>query len=376
MKKRRYSVKKLWILVAVFVLCACLTACNSSDYKEAEEMYNNGDYAAALELYNALGEYEDSQEKAKSCQYSIANSLFEDAKYEDALDIYKELGKHEDSEEKVKCCLYAMANGYFENTQYGKALALYEELGEYEESAEYTAICNKEIGMTANSDYDFLTDIEASVLGRMAAADGTSYTNLVNTELAYLEKYSEKSFYDDRLQEIASKYIDGLYIQRDALKTEYEYEHQLEWQRGMVLRYEALTYLYDEYDFLADNNSFVATYVMQYEDKKALLEAYEAIEADISAQTHAADFSDKFESSYGGGTISFTLKNNTQYTYSTMFEFSFVSSEGTIFYSNSALIENIKPDQSYVVAVYVDFANCTTNQFHYLWNNYYVDVQY
>ena len=173
MKKNNDYFKRLWMLIATLAFCVCLTACDSSNYKKAERLLNNGDYAAALELYENLGLYEDSQDKAKLCRYSIASSLFDEAQYEDALIIY-------------------------------------EDLGEYQDCAEQVEICKKEIGMTANADYSFLADIELSVLSRMSAADGTDYTDLVHTELAYLSKYENASFYDDRLQEISNQYIKAI----------------------------------------------------------------------------------------------------------------------------------------------------------------------
>ena len=338
MKMRKNLTKNICLLVVLVLLCTCLTACDSSNYSKAEELYNGGAYAAALELYNALGEYEDSTTKAKMCQYAIANE-------------------------------------YFENTQYEDALAIYKELDEYEDSSEKAVFCEREIGMTTNADYDFLAALEKSVSERMAKPDGTDRSILVNTEFAYLSKFANASFYDGRIKELSELYLNGLHEQEAALKTKTQSDYQVQWQQGLVHRYEALKKLHEEYAFMADNMDFVGTYVMQYESQNELLVAYNTLEEDIFSQTSVEDFPVDFDFSYNSGTLSFTVKNNTQYTYSTVYDFSFLTADGTIFYNNSAYIENIKPGNSYVVSVYADFTNCTTNDFSWEWNNYYTDVQ-
>lgn len=338
MKMRKNLTKSICLLVALVLLCTCLTACDSSNYSKAEELYNGGEYAAALELYNALGEYEDSTAKAKMCQYAIANEYFENAQYEDALAIYKELGEYEDSSEKA-------------------------------------AFCEKEIGMTTNADYDFLAALEKSVSERMAKPDDADRSILVNTEFAYLGKFENATFYDDTIKELSALYLKGLHEQEEALKSEIQSDYQVAWQQGIVHRYEALKRLYEEYEFMADNMDFVGTYVMKYDSQKGLLDAYIAIEADISAQTSVEDLPIDFKFSNKQGTMSYTLVNNTAYTFSTVFEYTFLSDDGTIFYNSNAYIENIKPGNSYVVSIYIDGKNCKTNNFNWEWNNYYTDVQ-
>ncbi len=331
---------KKGILLFAIISCVCLTSCSSSNYKQAEELYSNGDYSAALDIYTSLNDYEDSQEKIQSCKYHIANDFFDNAQYDDALPLYKELGEYEDCAQKL-------------------------------------STCEREIGMTDNADYAFLADIEESVKFRMNAATDSSLDTLVNTELVYLDKYEDATFYDSHLQELATQYVEGLHTQQEAVAYNQEGEYQVKWQQGLVLRYEVLTVLYNDYGFMSDSADFIATYVRQYDDAKALLTAYEQIEDDIETQTSASDFDFTVDyAGYDGGYYSFTLKNNTQYTYSTVFKFSFLTPDNTIFYSNDSFIENVQPGNSYIVSVYVDFTNCPDPTFYYTLNNYYTDIQF
>ena len=50
------------LLIAAFMLSAA--GCSMIDYKKAEKLKNDGDYAAAQEMYIALGDYKDSAELA------------------------------------------------------------------------------------------------------------------------------------------------------------------------------------------------------------------------------------------------------------------------------------------------------------------------
>lgn len=277
--------KKSLLLIIAVAMCIVFAACDSSDYKKAEKLFAAGDYAAALEIYTALGEYEDAKEKA--------------------------------------------------------------------------AYCEKEVGMTENADYAFLADIESSVLGRMEAPDGADRKQLVNTELAYLEKYSDETFYDATLKEIADKYIEGLCVQKEALKKDAIWKYQIEWQKGLVLRYEALTDLYKKYDFLSDKPEFVGTYVATLEDQQHLLNGYNAIEADLTEQMNAEGFS--WGLSKGGHNIYCTLKNNTEYTFGLFVNVFFYDVDGVLFETNTGYVEEIKPDETYVVEVYVSDASKIKN---------------
>lgn len=71
--------------------------------------------------------------------------------------------------------------------------------------------------------------------------------------------------------------------------------------------------------------------------------------------------------------ISCTIKNNTEYQYSTTFEMSFIDENGVIFETGSDDIENIFPGNSYEVSIYVSDPD---RIFDAQWSNYYSDVKY
>lgn len=338
MKLGNNIVQKIGILVSLVTICTCLSACDSSDYSQAEELFNSGDYVAALELYNSLEDYEDSQVKSQMCQFAIANSYLEEERYEEALNIYQNLGEYEDSSEKA-------------------------------------TLCEREIGMSTNADYAFLSALEESVLVRMQNSNNPDRAALVTTEFAYLKEFEGKQFYDNSIKELCRLYLKGLYEQDKALDAKFQSDYQVMWQQGIVYRFEALKELHDKYGFMSDNKDFIGTYVMQYDAQKALLDAYLEIEADLAAQFANEDIPVELKISNRRGTIVYTFVNNTKYIYSTVYEFTFLSDDGTIFYNSSTLVENIQPGNSYIVSVYVDGTNCKTQGFRWEWNSYYTEVK-
>ena len=227
----------------------------------------------------------------------------------------------------------------------------------------------REKGMKKKADYDFLSKIETSILERMETTSDGDFdrSTVVNAELFHIESFVNEEFYDSKLKELALKYIEGLNIQKEALNKELEYEYQIDWQKGIVMRYEVLNELYEEYEFLKDNSQFVATYVSGLEEQQNLLEAYEAIEKDLTSQT-----SDDMEWDYDGVNLNHTFKNNTEYGYSTVWDITYYDENDTIVGTESTYIENVKSGNSYVVSFYVPNPEKVD---HYTWSNYYTDVK-
>ena len=116
---------------------------------------------------------------------------------------------------------------------------------------------------------------------------------------------------------------------------------------------------------MEDDKDFIGTYIAQLDEQKALLAAYQAVEADIGKQM------DTIEWTYKNQYLSCTIKNNTKYSYSTTFEFTFYDKNNTIIDNTSVSIEDISPGNSYVVSVYVAYPSKSAS---WRWTNYYDDM--
>lgn len=93
--------KKPFAVLLAFVMVFSLCACDSADYKKADEAMTAGDYAAASEAFKALGDYEDSAEKATECDYRLALDMFESADYTAAIAAFEALDGYADSADYI-----------------------------------------------------------------------------------------------------------------------------------------------------------------------------------------------------------------------------------------------------------------------------------
>lgn len=90
------------LLIAAFMLSA--SGCSLIDYKKAEKLRTDGDYAAAQEMYIALGDYKDSAELADECGYQLAKAAYDSRDYETAAGLFDKLGSYKNSAELKQDC--------------------------------------------------------------------------------------------------------------------------------------------------------------------------------------------------------------------------------------------------------------------------------
>ena len=122
--------KKTLALFLALLMSLNLIGCASSNYKKATELFNNGDYAEAITIYESLGDYKDSSTKIEACEaaieaailaekYTYALSLMDAKKYEEAISAFEEVNGYEDSEELITVCQTAI-----KDIAYNDAVAL------------------------------------------------------------------------------------------------------------------------------------------------------------------------------------------------------------------------------------------------------------
>jgi len=283
---KKHNVKKICALMAALCVCLCLCACDGADYKKAETLSENGDHAAAYEIFSSLGAYKDSRSKAQTSGYLAAEELFEAGSYDEAALIYGSLGDYLDSEDKVRDCVH-------------------------------------QAGMSSKSDRAFLEDIERSVNKRNELVEkGESDSVYVGAELAILEKYENAEFYDPYVKQLALRYIDGLRLQMEALDYEFS-QLQIVWTQGLVDRYSSLCELYENYGIFKDDPEFEAIYVSSLDDEIRNLDALKAIDADLTEQLDGITFG--YKDWY---TMTAPYTNNTEFDFDLAFTFTFYDYNG------------------------------------------------
>lgn len=235
----------------------------------------------------------------------------------------------------------------------------------YKDLEKALAECSK-----LRTDQQFSKDLKKSIRWRQKHKDDTDWATLVDAELAKLEKYRSADFSSETVKNSCTKYLEGLDTQKAALGEAFKSDEQIEWQKGMVLRYEALGELYKETGFLATDDDFVANYIAGLDKEKKLLAALEALEADIDSQTDRI----ANEETWTDHSVSFEVENNTDYQFDTAWECSLKNESGTVTENSTCQIDNVKPHSRYTVTFY--FTNPDSGSGGFDWNNYYTDIVY
>ena len=311
-KKKKSTTKTIVIIVSVIILLGGLltvgyflflspSAKNARAYKAAASAYEAGEYQEALSILSNIDTYEDSETLIIECKYHLGIEAMEAHKW-------------------------AEAESYFSEIDYK----------------------DSKIMLT---DCQFMQDLESSVLRRMEinAKEKSELTTIVNTELAYLEKYENASFYSKRLYSQALRYISGLKMQKTALEQIYQWKYQEYWYTGLLERYSALNVLYEEYDFLADNRDFIGQYINQYDYWKQWVEAFNALNA-MFREAYFKEENHRQDSQY----IYFTFTNTTKYTFTNQMDFWIYDYEGVNLLDTASIVtEDIRPGDTVTVKLYV-----------------------
>ena len=226
------------------------------------------------------------------------------------------------------------------------------------DDAKFCQSCGKQMSISKDISVDdeFLTAIETAVLERM---DNSATTNqarriAIDAELYQITPFANKEFLDAELKKLATQYIEGLELQREASEAEFDYEERITWYEGIVTCYEVLNTLHQNYDFLSDNSKFVANYVLQLSEMQALLTAYTTVNEDLSQQCAGELIND-----FDGTNMSLTFSNNTKYEFSTIWKITYFDKNGDAVGTASTEVENISAGQNYTVYFYVPFPDKT-----------------
>lgn len=131
--------KRFIVLFSAVILCLTLAGCSGSQYKKATELYEQGNYAEAGEIFSKLGNYEDSADKANECKYQEASALLQNSDYDAAKELFSALGDYGDSADKVKFCDYKKAEKLLADDDYDAAKAIFSALGSYENSFHFSS---------------------------------------------------------------------------------------------------------------------------------------------------------------------------------------------------------------------------------------------
>lgn len=82
--------KKLLFSVLLIAFSLTMIGCSATDYKAAQELFEQGQYEDAQVAFEALGNYKDSAAKASNCKVKICEALIDDFIHSSLMDFYVE----------------------------------------------------------------------------------------------------------------------------------------------------------------------------------------------------------------------------------------------------------------------------------------------
>lgn len=100
--------KRIILIIMSLSLLLCLAGCKNSDYKDACLLQDSEAYQAALDIFEGLGGYKDSAERAQLCAniltYKEAVGLQEAEEYKKAAELFEGIAGYEDAAARGELC--------------------------------------------------------------------------------------------------------------------------------------------------------------------------------------------------------------------------------------------------------------------------------
>jgi len=243
---------------------------------------------------------------------------------------------------------YNKALRLYDSGEYAQAAELFSELGEYENSIDMLNSCEDEIGMQEHSDYNFLSDLEECIRTRVEMEEADEdILRIVNKEFRQINNYVSLTFYDRDLKNYALQYIEGLELQRLALRHA-QSNSQLLWHEGLTTSYSALEKINKYFPFFVNDQEFITTYLSRNETSNKLYHIYMDLDIALAIQTRIASELTIIDDE----TMCIPFVNETEYTYELIFYFDFYDIDNNLVESTAEHFECILPNQDYVLYFY------------------------
>lgn len=134
--------KRTAFILLILALCISLCACDSSEYNEAMDLLNEGNYESALVIFESLDDYKSSAEFAKKCNYELGMEQYDKGNYSAAIVYFEALGEYKDSADLVvrigNQSKYDEAVSLFGKGTFDEALAIFSQLpADFEDTSKY-----------------------------------------------------------------------------------------------------------------------------------------------------------------------------------------------------------------------------------------------
>ncbi|MBR5411051.1 MAG: hypothetical protein IK104_10320 [Clostridia bacterium] len=119
------------VAVGAAVAVVLLVVMPQQKYNKAKDLLNAGDYDAAYDAFEALGDYKDSADMLDEVRYRQAKDYLRAKQYDKAYDAFDALGSYADSRKMLKEVTYLKACGALDDENYATAYQLFKKLPGY-----------------------------------------------------------------------------------------------------------------------------------------------------------------------------------------------------------------------------------------------------
>ncbi|SEH86745.1 TIR domain-containing protein [Ruminococcus flavefaciens] len=118
-----------------------------SRYNKAVSLLSNGDYEDAINIFNDINNFKDSNDKINECKYKKALSLLSNDKYDEAINEFSNICGYKDSIIQIIECNYQKAYSLYKESHYDEAISLFSssDLYNYKDSQSFLSFCKLNI---------------------------------------------------------------------------------------------------------------------------------------------------------------------------------------------------------------------------------------
>ncbi len=137
-KKRKIITAIVFALVAIciaVIIVVVKVVIPNNNYNKAIALMDRGSYHDAIQAFEEMNGYKDSDAQIIECNYMIALDVMNKGEYEAAIQKFTDLSGYKDSQKNIDECSYLIANRLLESGDYENAMTSFKELGDYKDSS-------------------------------------------------------------------------------------------------------------------------------------------------------------------------------------------------------------------------------------------------
>lgn len=110
-----HSMKKGSILLALCLVLLSFTGCQSTAYRQAQQLYEDGEYEEAVAAFSELAEYQDSAEMMEKSLVGQGNACIEQGDYAQAVRCFAQIPENEEAVTMLHTAVRTWVNKDFMN---------------------------------------------------------------------------------------------------------------------------------------------------------------------------------------------------------------------------------------------------------------------